>query len=52
MPFLYQALSRQVLSRQVLYQLNHSPSPFPFSYFLDRILHFLPGLALDLDIPT
>jgi hypothetical protein len=33
-----------VLARQVLYHLSHSPSPFCFSYFLNRVI-FITRLA-------
>jgi hypothetical protein len=33
------------LGRQVIYHLSHVPSPFCFSYFSGRVLHFLPWLA-------
>jgi hypothetical protein len=32
---------------QVLYKLNHAPSPFCFSLFLDDFLHFLSGQVSD-----
>jgi hypothetical protein len=39
---------------QVLYQLSHEPlsNPFSYSYFSDRVLYFLPELALDYRILT
>jgi hypothetical protein len=40
------------LARQVLSHLSYSPSPFCFSYFLDRLSHFCLGLALHQDPPT
>jgi hypothetical protein len=33
----------------VLYLVSHATSPFCFSYFSDRVLHFCPGLAWALD---
>jgi hypothetical protein len=41
-----------VLTRQAFYYLKHIPSPFCFSYFSDRVLHFLPKPALDQDPPV
>jgi hypothetical protein len=34
---------------QVLYHLSQGPSPFPFSYFSDRVKCFFPEPALDCD---
>jgi hypothetical protein len=38
-----------VLAKQVLYQLNHAPSPSFFSYFWDRVSHLC--LGSDCDAP-
>jgi hypothetical protein len=34
------------LTRQALYHLNHTLSPFYFSYFSDRVSHLLSGTGL------
>jgi hypothetical protein len=41
-----------MLAEKALYHLDHTPSPFCFSYFLDRVSCFLCRLALDHDPPT
>jgi hypothetical protein len=41
-----------VLPRQVFYHLSHTPSSFHFSYFSDKVLCFLPRVALDGVPPT
>jgi hypothetical protein len=38
-------------ARQVIYNLSHTCDIFCFSYFSDRILHILLGLASDHDPP-
>jgi hypothetical protein len=39
-----------VFGRSALCYLNHTPSPFCFSYFSDRVLIFLLGIGLDLNL--
>jgi hypothetical protein len=41
-----------MLVRQALFHLSHTPSPFCFNYFSDRVSHFCPGPALDSDTLT
>jgi hypothetical protein len=41
-----------VFARKVFYHLTHALTPFCFSYFLGRVLSFLPGPASDHNPPT
>jgi hypothetical protein len=49
---IYSKAYKSFLSRWVLYHLSHTPGPFCFSYFSDKVLCFRLGLNLDHSTPT